>query len=123
MPYNIDAAVKHLVDHAKTGALGKCATFIRQALEAGGLDTTGRPVSAKSYGPFLKGKGFRSIELEGYVPAKGDVVVIQPYTGGSVHGHIAMYDGSQWISDFKQRDMWGGPGYRKHQPAYEVFRL
>jgi type VI secretion system secreted protein VgrG len=122
MPYDIDKAVAHLTKRAKNDAAGKCATYVREALEAGGMDTTGHPVYAKHYGPFLKTHGFTSVPLENYVPTKGDIVVIQSYTGGSVAGHIAMYTGDQWISDFKQRDMWGGPGYRKNTPTYEVFR-
>jgi type VI secretion system secreted protein VgrG len=122
MPYDIDQAVAHIARRAKNEATGKCATYVREALEAGGMNTTGRPVSAKDYGPFLKTHGFASVPLASHVPTKGDIVVIQPYKGGSVHGHIAMYDGNQWLSDFKQRDMWGGPGYRKNTPAYEVFR-
>ena len=31
---------------------------------------------------------------------------------GHPHGHIAMYSGNHWISDFVQRDMWGGNAYR-----------
>jgi type VI secretion system secreted protein VgrG len=122
MPFDIDAATKYLVANAEPGSIGKCATYVRQALEAGGLDMTLRPTSAKDYGPYLQRKGFRSVPLKGYHPAKGDVVVIQNYAGGDVHGHIAMYDGTQWVSDFKQRDMWGGPGYRKNMPEYEVYR-
>lgn len=122
MPFDTEAAIKYLDAHAQTGATGKCATYIRQALEAGGIDTTGRPVSAKDYGPFLTLKGFKRVEIKGYQPVSGDIVVIQSYTGGSPHGHIAMFTGVQWVSDFKQRDMWGGPGYRKNAPSYEVFR-
>jgi type VI secretion system secreted protein VgrG len=91
-------------------------------MEAGGMDTTGRPVSAKNYGPFLDKKGFAKVPAENYVPQKGDVVVIQPYKGGSEHGHIAMYDGQQWVSDFKQKDMWGGSGYRNNKPPHQIYR-
>ena len=27
-----------------------------------------------------------------------------------------------WYSDFRQRDMWGGPGYRSARPAYKIYR-
>lgn len=57
-----------------------------------------------------------------YAPQAGDVVVIQPHKGGSKEGHIAMYTGSAWVSDFRQRDLWGGPGYRKHKPTAVVYR-
>lgn len=122
MPYDVDAAVKHLDDHAEPFATFKCARYVREALEAGGLDMSARPISAKLYGTYLLGKGFKSVDVEHYQPKKGDVVVIQNYKGGDVHGHIAMFDGQHWVSDFTQRDMWGGPGYRKHKPSYSVYR-
>jgi type VI secretion system secreted protein VgrG len=118
----VEAAVKHLDDSAQPFPTFKCATYVRQALESGGLDMSARPVSAKDYGPYLDGKGFKKQALKDYKPKKGDIVVIQNYKGGDTNGHIAMYDGKQWVSDFKQRDMWGGPGYRKFAPSYEVYR-
>jgi hypothetical protein len=95
---------------------------VRQALVAGGLDTGLAPVSAKDYGAFLSNAGFVSVPAADYTATKGDIVVLQPHKGGSAHGHIAMYDGAHWVSDFQQRDMWGGPGYRKHQPSYVIYR-
>lgn len=120
--FDVEAAVRELAASAGAASMGQCAKYVRTALEAGGLDTSQRPVSAKDYGPFLIGLGFASVPLGAYLPAKGDVAVIQSYPGGDVHGHIAMYDGNQWISDFKQRDMWGGPGYRQHKPSYAIYR-
>ncbi|GJK84389.1 hypothetical protein GT695_00415 [Citrobacter amalonaticus] len=29
---------------------------------------------------------------------------------------------SEWYSDFRQRDMWAGPGYRAAKPAYIIYR-
>ena len=62
------------------------------------------------------------VASQGYQPQKGDVVVIQSYAGGDPNGHVAMYDGTTWISDFRQRDMWGGPGYREKMPPYVIYR-
>ncbi|MFI1772529.1 hypothetical protein [Thalassobellus citreus] len=59
---------------------------------------------------------------ENYVPMAGDIVVIQSYAGGSVHGHIQIYNGTQWVSDFKQSDFWPGSGYSKNEPSYNIFR-
>ena len=52
----------------------------------------------------------------------GDVAIIENYTGGAEHGHMQMYDGSVWISDFRQNDFWSGPGYRKNKPSYKIYR-
>lgn len=125
MAFDADKAVANIVAGKKDGSTGKCATHVRLALVAGGMDTSGNPVSAKDYGPFLTKKEFKAIadaDVEKAAFAKADVVVIQPYQGGSSHGHIAMYSGTAWISDFEQNDMWGGPGYRKNKPSHAVYR-
>ncbi len=70
-----------------------------------------------------KKQGFKPVDEAGYVPQKGDIVVIQPYEGGNENGHIAAYDGKQWVSDFKRRDFWGGPGYRTLQPSHRFYRF
>lgn len=49
-------------------------------------------------------------------------VVIQPYAGGGPEGHFVMYTGAQWVSDFVQRDMWGGDGYRTKHPSFTAYR-
>lgn len=102
---------------------GHCARAVRISLEAGGLEKSiVRPKLAKNYGPFLVQHGFRSVSLTNYKPMRGDIVVIQNYPGGNVAGHTAMFDGKQWISDFYQRDIWAGPGYRRYQPNYAIYR-
>jgi type VI secretion system secreted protein VgrG len=123
MDFNTDAAVKYLDEHKAQGSTGHCARYVRLALQAGGVDTGGFPVFAKDYADHLSLRGFESVDTDHYQPAAGDIVVIQPYKGGSVAGHIAMYTGTEWISDFKQRDMWGGPGYRSAKPSYRIFRF
>ena len=78
--------------------------------------------SAKNYVYYLPKKGFNEVPQENYVPLAGDIVVIQSYTGGSVHGHIQMYNGEAWVSDFVQKDFWPGSGYKKNEPSYNIFR-
>lgn len=107
--------VAHLVSNAASNSQSACAKYVRQAIEAGGLSTTGRPNYAKNYTTFLPSIGFSEIPITGYTPIKGDIIVLQNVKGGHVAGHIAMYSGSQWISDFKQRDQWGGTRYRNAQ--------
>lgn len=55
---DINKFVKWLDDHAHDKSTGHCAEYFRKGLEAGGLDTTGRPNLAKDYGPFLQKLGF-----------------------------------------------------------------
>lgn len=129
MGLNIDAAAAFLGTNAAPRSRGLCARYVREALEAGGLVLADRPAMAKDYRPTLLAAGFNVVcdnpaqFANGYLPAKGDIAIIQPYPGGSVAGHIAMYDGIQWISDFRQRDMWGGPGYRTNKPPTTICRL
>jgi hypothetical protein len=133
---SIENAVSHLQKEAKPKSQNECAKFVRQALNAGGFDV--KPTKhAKDYGSGLEKAGFKPVAawdnaspdtlsadgyVTGYQPKAGDVVVIQPYKGGNSSGHMTMYDGKHWISDFKQRGMWPGPGYRKYRPSYTVYR-
>jgi type VI protein secretion system component Hcp len=44
--------------------------------------------------------------------------------GGKQAGHVAGYDGKDWISDFIQLYFWAGPQYRNQRPrpSYAVYR-
>lgn len=121
---DVEKTVDFLKASAEPAPTHRCAKYVRRAIEAGGvpLDPATRPLSAKNYGPYLKAHGFAEVPPSDHKPQPGDVAVIQPYPGGSTHGHIAMYDGEHWVSDFKQKDMWGGPGYRTHKPPVKIFR-
>ncbi|OWP84470.1 hypothetical protein BWK59_05265 [Flavobacterium davisii] len=100
--YDIDAAVNYIVSNAEPSSISACAKYVRKAIEAGGLSTAGRPVSAKDYDTFLPTLGFSKVETTDYV--KGDIVVFDAVQGHQ-HGHIAMWSGSQWVSDFKQNSI------------------
>jgi len=115
----------HLRKNAAKLSQRKCATYVRRALEAGGARTVGHPVDAKDYGPVLLRNGYRALSpqpLETYIPAKGDVAVIQPTAHGSKSGHIEAYDGKDWISDFVQSGFWPGPAYRNEKPSHVIYR-
>jgi Putative peptidoglycan binding domain len=84
--------------------------------------TLARHASAQSYGPSLRTVGF--VEYSGQPPGgyrRGDVAVIQGFDGHP-HGHMQMYDGSSWISDFSQPDFWPGSSYRSVQPSFSIYR-
>lgn len=59
--------------------------------------------AAYMYKDFLPTKGFSSVatSLSGYTPKVGDVAVFNKI-GGRPWGHIQMFNGSNWVSDFKQ---------------------
>ena len=121
-PFDADKATATLRARANAESQGDCARYVKAALNAGGLQVGVGVRDAKDMGPALEKAGFEPVAEKGYEPRKGDVVVIQPYPGGRIEGHTAMYDGKTWISDYKQRDMWGGQGYRTHKPTHQVYR-
>lgn len=98
---NIDAFIAELQRNAHNSSTGRCAQYVRRALDAGGADTTGHPVSASDYAPVLLQNCFVEISTDGYIPQRGDIYIISRFAN-HIHGHIAGYDGTQWISDFKQ---------------------
>jgi hypothetical protein len=118
MSWNIDAAVLYLDTHAAGHSLGRCAEYTRNAVEHGGLILE-RHHSAKDYGRSLERDGFVEVTDAHY--RRGDVVVIQPIPGHP-HGHMAMFDGEHWVSDFKQRTLYPGESYRAYKPSYVVYR-
>lgn len=124
--FNIDNAVDYLNDHAYAkydkATCGRCARAVRLSLEAGGINTSNRPNSAKDYGPYLQKWGFSTVDRTYYSPLKGDLRVFQNYTGGSIHGHIDMYNGGQWVSDFFENGFWPGRGYRENNAAFTIYR-
>lgn len=124
MSLDTEKFAQHLRKNAQKQSAGKCARYVRLALQAGGVVVQNQPLHAKDYGPVLRRMGFSEIKVEdpnSYKFLKGDIVVIQPYAGGK-SGHIAAFDGRVWISDFVQRDFWSGAGYRKHRPSHAFYR-
>jgi hypothetical protein len=120
---NISSATSYADSHAAGGPTGNCALYVRQALSAGGLTSfdANHPANAYQYGPYLQQAGFTQISSSGYTPQTGDVIVFQPVTGHS-SGHIEIYDGSQWVSDFKQSSMYPSQDYVTQHGSYTIYR-
>ncbi len=111
--------VKYMDKHAKKASQGRCAAFVRRGLTAGGIDVTGHPVDAKDYGPFLEKRGASAIPANDHKYEKADIEV---FGGNKAHpfGHVAVYDGKQWVSDFKQKHF---SPYQKDTPPSRVYRF
>ncbi|MBV8041342.1 NlpC/P60 family protein [Pluralibacter sp.] len=123
MSWNKQAAISHLRSHALGRSHNECATFTREAIEAGGIRLPRTP-NAKDYGPILQRAGFSEVP-PGSTLHSGDVAVVQSYDGGNSSGHMTMFDGTHWISDFIQTGStpYPGPGYRRMHPAYKIYRM
>lgn len=131
MAYNIDSAVAHTevnalslaqyLEKVKRGEQTYCARAVRLALEAGGvtLDPTRH---AWQYGDSLIKAGFVVVEPTPETFEKGDVVVIEKFSG-SASGHMAIYNGKNWVSDFVQTGIYPGAAYRSKKPRYKIYRF
>lgn len=114
--FNVDAAIKRLhyltnfnikdndpkkwSRKSPTSKSRNCARAVRMAMEAGGLSTEGRPRYGGNYGPFLLSHGWYVLSND-TVPQAGDICVSHGL-GREGWGHISMYDGSKWVSDYVQ---------------------
>lgn len=90
-----------------TTSSGKCATSVRENLERAGyrLPTGKDRTSAYMYADngLLEDMGFQRIDnAYSQNPLKGDIVVFGK-TDKHPDGHIAMFDGNNWVSDFRQK--------------------
>jgi hypothetical protein len=124
---NIDSAVAHLDKYADPAPPGKreCAIYVRRAIEAGGVKLEKHPEPARLYSPYLDKYFDRVTPLPepGDSPKKGDIAVFQPPINEDDDGHIQMYNGTQWVSDFKQPNgFWPGKDYRNIKPHYAIYR-
>jgi hypothetical protein len=132
---NMNTAIEHINKIVEPTPKGRCANHVRRALNKGGFDVKkpkdGRGY-AKNFDKPLEDAGFDNIASnahpaiyppEGYRPQAGDVVVMESYPAQTPPaGHMAIYDGRQWISDFRQREFWPGDSYRNYKPSYAIYR-
>jgi hypothetical protein len=104
---SISSGVHRLISwldaHAHLHSTHQCAASVRQAMEAAGIQTADRPPSgdAGDYGPFLLRHGAQVISTESYEPKAGDIAVFDR-TDDHPAGHIQVFDGKNWVSDFVQ---------------------
>ncbi len=121
MPWDYSAAVKHARDNAESTSISRCAQYTREAIEAGGVTLT-RNNSAKDYGSSLTAVGFNEFPFRKAPYVVGDVAIFQGFTGHP-HGHMQIFDGKNWISDFIQNDFYPGTAYRTNKPAFSIYKM
>ena len=127
--FDVSNALIELNESALPKSSAYCARYVRQALQAGGINTSNRPRSAKDYGPYLTRWGFHvvtsDIKSNNYMAMRGDIAVFRGYgknPHGAWNGHIQMYNGNQWVSDFKQNHFTPGAGYSQPPVPYTIYR-
>lgn len=135
--YNIDAACEWIQSHSYSATTHACAAYVRSAIDVG-FNTSpngnnsytgnhGRPDWAYKYSTFLPTIGFTKIatipssQAGGYVPQKGDIAVYKKGTDSEYPGHICMYTGTRWCSDFKQNGMYVYGAL--NTPEIDIFRM
>lgn len=96
---------------------GLCARYVRKALQAAGYSFTPQPSAYMYAHGTLARAGFTKISNNNYRPQVGDIVVFNR-SSKNPHGHIQIYNGSNWISDFRQS---GFSPYAQHN-GYTVWR-
>ena len=98
-------------------SIGLCAKYVRRALQAAGYSFTPQPSAYQYANGTLASAGFVKLSNDNYVPQVGDVAVFNR-TAKNIHGHIQIYDGNQWVSDFRQPKF---SPYSQHN-GYTVWR-
>lgn len=102
---------------ARGRSVGRCAMYVRKALQAAGYEFTPQPSAYMYAHGTLSDAGFVKLNNDNYVPQVGDVAVFNR-SSKNPHGHIQIYDGNQWVSDFRQPKF---SPYSQHN-GYSVWR-
>jgi hypothetical protein len=112
-------AAEYATEHAEKKSVGLCALYVRKAINAGGIPLY-RGGNAWHYKYLLQLLNFEekrdSEELK-----VGDIVVFQPI-GGRKYGHIAIWNGRQWVSDFRQHSIIVHSDYTTEGAEYCIYR-
>lgn len=138
--WNFDKIVRTALTNKLPKASGKCAEYVRKALTAGDLHGKiqkqfgGRLGHAFEYLAKLPKLGFNRVYsgsfLKGFSLMKGDVVVFDRGVygsdnksgGGWVYGHVAIWTGGNWVSDFVQSSIYPHSKYAAKGIPFTIFR-
>lgn len=110
--------VDKLNSQARSKSTGYCARFISNVLESAGFNFT--RWHAYDYNKVMKSLPFYEVTGNNNAFQKGDIVVIDK-VGKHKYGHVQMFNGISWISDFKQN--YFNPFSDKPKLTYKTWRL
>ncbi|MBR2237543.1 MAG: CHAP domain-containing protein [Prevotella sp.] len=117
--YSNERTVDYITNHAEEHSRRMCAGYVVMAMWHGRCPIGPVVLPAYAYSKILPQIGFEEVPAEGYNPRKGDISVL-PQNSRHVFGHIAVYDGKQWVSDFKQKSLFPSKAYQENG-KYQVF--
>ena len=120
---DVQKALDHINHAAGKHSQGRCARFVNDAIVAGGATNYARG-NAYQTGQSMLAAGFRDVtgsatSPRDVVPEPGDVVVFDR-RNGHPYGHVAMWNGYEWVSDFHQTDIIVNKAYESG--AFHVYR-
>lgn len=106
---NITKAIEYLEKHANPSSTGQCGSYVGDALIEAGfkIRKTNRHGYLYYYDNLLINAGFKVIGNEINIPKflPGDIMV-NLNTTNHPYGHVCMYNGTKWISDFVQNTIY-----------------
>ena len=115
------AASDYARKHALAKSIGYCLKYVDDALQYGGGFSYTRKNSACQMhtNGILKKLGFTLQSAKPGTLKKGDVAV-HGCNSSHIHGHIQIYDGKTWYSDFKQANEYV---YSSNPPPIYYYRI
>lgn len=119
VPYKYEntKVVDYAINNAESHSRCMCAWYVMRAVQHGGCFTCGI-YPAYAYKDILPKLGYKEIQDEPI--QKGDICVLSQ-NSKSDFGHIAIYDGQQWVSDYRQNSIYPGTAYQKESQC-QYFR-
>lgn len=117
--WNAEETARYATENAFKKTIGLCAMYVRKAMIAGGIQLY-QGGNAWHYKYLLPIFNFEEIDKKEKKEV-GDIMFFQPI-GKRQFGHIAIWNGKQWVSDFKQRSIIVHSDYVKKECEYAIFR-
>lgn len=125
-PFYVADACRTLERNVRPSSSSSCARYVRVAIEAGLHLQSGSLMSvlgnARDYSRTLGKVGFAPVDWQNWSPQPGDILAQQEMPGHA-YGHVSMFSGRLWMSDYLQKNMWGGinTGYHRRKQGI-IFR-
>lgn len=118
--YSNKDAIEYVTENKANQSRSMCAWYVMKAIRYGGCYNC-YIYPAYAYNKILPQLGFEEVPVLNYIPQKGDISVL-PQNSASDFGHIAIFNGKKWISDFEQADIFPEKSYR-NVGKYQIFRI